>query len=77
MKKTLQIVPAAVVAIVIAGASSAQDIPLNFLVVGSTGGEVSQGQAVGALTTTNTTTATVASSAARMVVSTTSSTSTN
>lgn len=58
-------------------AASAQDIPLNIFVTGSTGGEVSSAQASGSLTVTTSTAATVATAAATLKVSSGSSTSTN
>ncbi|MFL4469154.1 hypothetical protein ACERZ8_04455 [Tateyamaria armeniaca] len=77
MKKTLRTVSIAALGTVFSTAAFAQDIPLNILVAGSTGGESVQGQAVGSLNAASSTTASVASAASMLVVSTASSTSTN
>ena len=77
MKKTLHIVSLAALAAMFSTAAYAQDIPLNTLVTGTTGGELAQGQAIGSLTVTSTTATSVSSVASTLVVSTASSTSTN
>jgi len=77
MKKTRRIVSIAAFAATFSTAAFAQDIPLNILVTGSTGGEIAPVQTVGSLIPTTSTIASVATAASALVVSTASSTSTN
>lgn len=77
MKKPLCTASFAFVLTVLSTASFAQDIPLNILVTGTTGGESVQGATFGSLVTTSTTTTTVSSVAAAIAVSTESSISTD
>jgi len=77
MRKTFEFVSAVAIVVVSSSAAMAQDIPLNILVAGTTGGEVAQGQTSGSLTATTSSTASMASAASTLIVSTASSTSTN
>ncbi|MEO0765792.1 MAG: hypothetical protein AAFS01_08500 [Pseudomonadota bacterium] len=77
MKKTLTTAIISASATLISTAGFAQDIPLNTLVSGTTGAEISQGQTAGALVTTSTLTTSVASTAADMLVSGSTTTTTN